>query len=77
MKRALLTFFRQQSKFFIVAKEAWIVEYPIVSLLFMPYDELRKIDDCVKSIRNRRNKSVNNISMMSLLEERNYVVTSA
>ena len=33
------------------------------------YVELRKMDDGVENVRNRRNESVNNSTMMTLLEE--------
>ena len=33
------------------------------------YDELRKMDIIVKSVRNRQNESVNNRSMMMLMDE--------
>ena len=41
------------------------------------HDELRKVDDGVTSVGKRRNESVSNISMMSLLMEQKYVVTKA
>ena len=35
------------------------------------YDELVKMNDSVKSVRNRKNKSIDNRLMMSLLKEQN------
>ena len=77
-KTVLLTFFRSQPKFFTCKKG---LDGRITDCKFVIHarcvDERRKMDNSVKCVRNKKNKSVENRSMMSPLEEEKYVVTTA